>query len=936
MGRSGEKGFFLLFTLLLVVSFVSAENFDVISNGGEWFVCDASGNAPNPLGGLNDANYVDEYGTFGSRTVDNKPACLDTIADFPPPWGDIHDCESSTFLGCPDVEYPKCVRDSGELITHSYNFDSFRNTCGDVCKDGEGDEDTLFNYLTDGSNAATICELFPALCLTNDIVIEEGVFIVPKRQCGVTFDSCMDTVQVGSCLYITGSNDRICDEFSYCNGGVFIYSDEPPDNIYQTPACCFGEEAGCKQLTVDECVLKGGVLGNPTELFCSGKEVVLDSIDDNCCFNGEWLPDLTKLYFDSYLASPDKFVCYEGSYGSSFAECCGDGLACENLNSPLQRYDQYKYFAVGSTFHSLKNFDGLADDDEYAYIDKVRIYKNLQASDAENGKKIHLEQKNWGGFDFFVMDIAYNLPGYIGNITFKTSDGNYERSYPIVNHSRNGKNPFRWHRIVIELDDPTNFNGYSDMDSPRIHYVPLETNALDMVIDNLHLYSDDGGDVDKSKNQYCSGNWGKWVSNLDGDSDEGFNSSSNIEEKGPYHAACEAQGPFDWTGFRCCGDDTWPESYGEFFNDINHGCYNGTTVYHDWTYANATNDNSNKNKDLLFYDGTFWVCDHQGAYQHYETVKQSFDGDISETNLSSNLSTLFEARGSWYCDPAEGWEYLRDANRLKIIAATFLDMADSDDTYTLHCGDENTVMNIPESPYADAYPYADTDNYCVLVRSNGAVIIGTGVPKRNVSDFLNKNLESFHPFKEDGEDGYNCEFGAETVFDDSSFYRPCGKVSDWLNASYNPHFGILIFSLKDPEQASGIFGFFVNMWKGIVTFFQNLFLGPEEELAMRVPTNINSSSFNELYVKHSSTKEIYGVREADTIVIFYEGFTNVSFLQNLTEQWFEKNKENADDKFDIDLSIGVNNAILKINGTDKNLINKKFPWEFLTSNLKFD
>ena len=127
-----------------------------------------------------------------------------------------------------------------------------------------------------------------------------------------------------------------------------------------------------------------------------------------------------------------------------------------------------------------------------------------------------------------------------------------------------------------------------------------------------------------------------------------------------------------------------------------------------------------------------------------------------------------------------------------------------------------------------------------------------------------------------------------------------------------------------------------NMWKGLTSFFKNLFSESidDESTSMSIPINVNQSSFEELYIKNSSNKLIRGSRDKDVIVVEYIGFNDVSFLKGLTSQWFNQSKKDSD-LFDVVLESINEISILKINGTDNVLINN-FPWEFLTSNLKFN
>ncbi|MBU0472459.1 MAG: hypothetical protein KKF65_07560 [Nanoarchaeota archaeon] len=912
---------------------VSNNFYDFISNGGEWFACDASGDADAMFGDLSSDNYVDEYKTFRPKVnKEGQVACSDTLQDLPG-WEGTSDCnpDDNDGIACGvNPGYPYCKTDSeGNPLSHLLFFENFQYSCGQFCfnESGKPLKDWISSNQGVNTGESVFCFLFPDICENNLFTnnLNSGSYEIFKSECGKTL-TCLGGLFRGSCNDLDGDFCKNDDE--YCEGGVFVKS---LDSEYKNFSCCYNPngEASCKQLDDDLCVEKGGLLGDSSDFYCSGR-----TVNENCCFEGKWQPYLNAQdYFGTHFIPESKFICYDSFSGSTFAECCGDSASCKNIDSPLHGDAEnlkYKYFGAGATFHTLNNYDVVFG---HSVVDKAIVSNKVIDV---NPFALYISQRDWSGFDYFVFDIGYNDPANIGEVILSDMQRN-EEHYNILDYSKAANTAYRWHRVMIPLNLQQSTLNYSNIVWPKIKVsATLDMGGVDMIIDNIHLYSDDNAEGEKSLNYYCSGDWGSWIGNLDGESDVGFNRSSTVAESGPYHSACEAQGPFDWTGLRCCGDDSWPNTYGEFYNDTRHGCYNGTTVYNDWMLANATNDKSFYNNYLLFYEETFWICGDEAYNQHFKDVKQSFDGDISSISLPVNISTYFESRGSWYCDPSEGWVYIKDANKMKIIASTLQDMAKDDSSYILHCGETSTVMNFEESPYGVTDNYVPTDKFCVLKRGDGSIILGTSVPKKNMTAFLNQNLQSFHPFDDEHEVVYTCNFDNSVVFDNESFFRTCENVGDWLNASYNPYFGIVIFGLQESTHSEGFFGFFVNMWKGLTSFFKNLFSESidDESTSMSIPINVNQSSLEELYIKNSSNKLIRGSRDKDVIVVEYIGFNDVSFLKGLTSQWFNQSKKDSD-LFDVVLESINEISILKINGTDNVLINN-FPWEFLTSNLKFN
>ena len=190
---------------------------------------------------------------------------------------------------------------------------------------------------------------------------------------------------------------------------------------------------------------------------------------------------------------------------------------------------------------------------------------------------------------------------------------------------------------------------------------------------------------------------------------------------------------------------------------------------------------------------------------------------------------------------------------MRIIAATLKQIGSQEGDYSLHCGDTNTVMNENVSNLQEA---VNINDFCVLHTSD-SVLIGTPVDAIDINTFLSEDLQYFHPFRDEG--GYTCDFASDVVFNKTQFYQQCDNIGDWLNASYNKPFGILLFNLKD-TSSRGVFGFLKDWWEAIVEFFKTLFRGeqPSEDY-ISIPEEYEQVIFEELYIEKVNNKQLFNI-----------------------------------------------------------------------------
>ncbi|MBC8500266.1 MAG: hypothetical protein ISS25_04670 [Nanoarchaeota archaeon] len=866
-----------------------SKSFDVISNRAQWFVCDASGNAPSPLGGLSSDNYIPQYSTFPSKYDDGEVNCTETMNDW---FGDSLPDGIESFVKCDHVSGVSTYCCDPPIMLPLADI-------GENCN----------CYLDDDSTPINICEDYPEFCPQPEPTGTSGDDVL-KSFCGVTLDCLGASEGFNGADTCSNQGGELVNqaEGEVCSNGILIYSTEQGQSEAQRQ-CCYGENAEVITFDINDprtCADWGGVVCFDENDVCTGYQPP----DSNCCFGGVCR---TLVSFDDVILN-ESFICSQEHGSGYFVECCYPGKCKNKYSGSLKRF----YVGRGNALHQVDVYDTYVSG---SWNDYVRIMRTDIDDDLEfGGFKI----KDWRDFDTLEFDFAYNVENLPTHLSFSDGSNTFLVAEHIRDLSINSFGPKRWHHIIVDL------TSISD-DLSSIEEIIIGVNEFvlgwlrqageraEYSVDNIILRDLDDTSSNNSEIRYCAGGFGKWIADLDPISGVDM---SDVSSYGPYKFSCESQAAFDWTGSRCCGDDT-RFNYGEFFNDSYHGCFNGTTVYTGWTLANSTNDYSNNNKMMLFYDGAFQVCT-DGAYTYFSSFNFSYDGDTQEDSLITldNKVTLFESKGSWYCDP-EGWKYLKDANKMRIIAATLKQIGSQEGDYSLHCGDANTIMNANVTDLQDAVNIKD---FCVL-QTDESVLIGAPVDAANVNTFLREDLQYFHPFRDEGD--YTCDFAPDVIFNKTQFYQQCDNVGDWLNASYNKPFGILLFNLKD-TGSGGVFGFLKDWWEAIVEFFKTLFRGEQSSGDyISIPEDYEKAAFEELYIKQVSDKKIYSVREQDTIVVVYENFdTDMTFLKELTELWFEKNS----DEFDITFNVNGTTQTLAINGTIVN----DFNWNYLTSNLKFD
>ncbi|MFC2136296.1 hypothetical protein ACFLTH_16895 [Bacteroidota bacterium] len=909
----------VLFILLLVPVF--AVKYDVISNTEQWFVCDATNtiNDPSVFGDINPENIIPEFGTFSLRSDiinDGTASCRYEMHKIFKNDVDYPNTELGKFPTCNiplGIDSYCCV---GSLDEFDYgNFEA----CD--CLGAGGQQITNQCDPTLNLNSNALCE--PPV--TNNPFQDQTEEDVAAELCKITLDcfgidNGYEFDSSTSCEKQTNGKGITLSDGEVCSNGIVIQSTEVGRDM--GPYCCFGENP--EKIPFDgtkSCTAQGGNVCYDGD-SCSGADWNMNGI--TCCFGGSCTAPSPEYNGDSTNST---FICYQEHSDSYLAECCYDGK-CQNDDS------RRKIIGEGNSIHQVDDFDKYINN-FWKNRNKIKTGPLLESHDFIEFGGFKIE--DWSDFETLEFDFAYKNLGKPSFIELVDADFNtIDVTSNISLLSTNGFGPRRWHHIIINLPSL----GVS-LDSKSIIAIRIGFNkpfppvtpvyALDNII--LKPVESNEAVLGNSQQKYCSGGYGVWIEDLDpgpGDLDD---TSLFI----PHRVACEEHMSFDWTGTKCCGDDTKLDNYGEFWEDTYNGCFNGSTVYNDWTLAESLNDYSGYNSGLLFYQEEFWVCS-EDAHIHFSGVHYSDDGDETTTELieSDNNVGYMTMKGAWYCG-SDGWKAIGNFSgkgNMRFIAATLKEEGETSGDYSLHCGLNKNVLNRNDSIDSVIDPDAiinivEINSSCVL-RTSDIVRIGMSVNSSDINTFLNNNLKAFHPT--DSEE-LNCDFPLGTEFNSSNMFRACDKSGEFIEANYNPRFGILFLTMRTSNNKYSDMNFLENFLFKLINFFRGLFVAnlAVPESIIPFPTYIEDEEevyFDELYIKNVGEKQIYGLIDEGSLIVTYTGFeTSVSFLKDLSQLWLGEHSSGT-----AYYSRDGDTQYIQI--TSENIL--EFPWNYLTSNLKFE
>lgn len=596
---------------------------DFISNSVNWSYCNASN--IDLLG-----NPIKEYGSFKAKT---------------PLTGDISCANFMNLLG--------------------YSF----STCGqnptNCCVDMTitlSDISTISNckcYNDNGDNfevcSLSIAPLLPECNNQNPSLINTN--LIEKSLCMFDFVNCMNQNFYDpnkNCAQQSPPGTLCNKEEQICVNGTII-------NAYNTPQdkfCCYGANTveSCMDINgVSDCSAVGGTVFNILSEECMAGFSYF-KIDNNnyCCLGPVRQRTYDVLAFLSKVNN-DSYICYNQNNNSYFGHCCYNN-DCMYSYSFGQRSNYLSIFNStlfysGSALHTISDFD-MYEGSRGVVVDYVYKYTS-QSADIP----ILISNKiNLSTFKYIEFSLAYSNKNVLGNILINNIDYGSVFDYIIGNNEA-----MRWHRVKIPIKD---FQRNEVINTIKL--IRTNSGELTVLVDNIILIPEHTS----SLNYYCSAGFGKWLPDLDTNltkhpfGDTFYTDINAWRNVGPYEHACDSVGGYYWTGHQCCGDDTKRENYGEFYNDTEAGCFNGTIIHDKKPVSYAFNVREIETpkdfesfiyKDLIYNNSIFISC--QAAQTKYSNLKISYNGNLNtypNTNQLSQLVTKNIAKecviiGDYYC-----------------------------------------------------------------------------------------------------------------------------------------------------------------------------------------------------------------------------------------------------------------------------------------------
>ncbi|MFH1771098.1 MAG: hypothetical protein ABH828_06105, partial [archaeon] len=820
---------------------------DVVSNGEEWFVC-AAALENEPFTEAQGVNYVAE-GALLSIPVGSLPAdnCLELFNQL---YASALPDYRTEFTNCQDQG------NDGQWCCNEASIAADEENPTERCLD----QCFIANNIP-LSARDNLCETLGINCegAGGAGTSEE----VSKADCG-TYLSCFTGLPFGPGIQCVGNDREFCKaaDNEFCSNGVVVASSNAEDGV-----CCLGENAECIVIEDEEqsCTALGGELcADPSHCLVDAPESM-----PNCCLGGSCIG-----YEEvEPLDESQSFICYADQKNSKFGECCFDNKC---YNSDLLG----AAFGTGVALHTIKSydyFDGDTEDTKF-YTDKVMVNSKV-GKDEKITIYLSYAFSDWNDFEYLEFIFASNDINAFHEIKLQYTDNSTSSSADFYTHfSHKLKNNTRWNYVVVPL------SAFSIPESKKVSKIIITlkdyakgSTGLYAAYDNFMLRETGNSDKTNTENQYCSGGLGTWIPQLD---------PEDAADTTAYRIACNSQMAFTWTGSQCCGDDTRPEGGEENFEDSLHGCFEGVTVLDDQILANATNaEGENKiNKYLLFYEEQFHACGDDAKGNSFMSLLTSNSETGNGNYLVSNQVDYFSVVGSWYCSP-EGWELLSNAKRMRILASKLKFMGGND--YTLHCGEKTAegvipyVMNLDSSSNT-----AEIDGICVLQKGDD-VTIGVAVDKDNVDPYINDDIRLiYHELNDEDSGDFNTPYDCSSLEGDPSpdnFFQQCVVQGKELRLNYNPDFGVLLLQFE--ERPDTFLKFMKSMWTQIKEFFSGLFSNEDSVDPYTVAKEIDVAEFNELFINVKSSRTIKGVIEDGKIIVKYEGFNDLSFLENLVDVW---------------------------------------------------
>ncbi|MFW5865540.1 MAG: hypothetical protein ACOCU6_00420 [Nanoarchaeota archaeon] len=670
-------------------------------------------------------------------------------------------------------------------------------------------------------------------------------------------------------------------------------------------------------------------VSNPSEMrqyACSSH-----NNNSNCCVGGDWTPlfDTGKLAILTSQAQPEQFICYPYNGASKIAECCNSYSTCTNSQQDSLGNNGYGAFGKGGTLYTVENFDGY-NDTTGEYIDYVRretqIKDNFVLTQSISGSDYYYQPGDWSNFDTLHFDIGYNH-----NVITDLTIHNGSQTCTIKNlpqYFTNGNATMRWHHVRIadvkilceepiinddqtvlstdqlstdgsstqistnstSLEEGSSSSGssaqgtsgsgsstplqqyitsdfWTGIEEIKVHIETSQT-EVSMVADNIYLENNADDDV---TNYYCAGDFGQWVENLDGPTDEGFQTDADPKEYGAQWYACESQASYDWTGRRCCGDDTESFNYdptdqapGEYFADVKAGCYGGVPVYNDMTVGEALLlDDGNIHHNLLYYEGKFhscansgnWFKDYDISYAPQTTpTKRAVGMGKQNTALFNSTNSTFTVLGTHVCSPDGLWVAKDEISTTRFIASKMYNLTFDEDgnqysSYEITCDSLNRVTPYNSTQIEGAgleeLSTNHLNDFCTLrykENQEEKMLVGLSFGDEPVEAFL-YNMSGHASLVNAIEDEKRSQFSklCNDIKPESTssqeFFVECDAINSGASGprlAYNPDFNILFFSMVEDEYIdfnglfkqddnSRIIAYVDHVWSRFISLFEGWF-----------------------------------------------------------------------------------------------------------------
>ena len=873
-------------------------NSHYISNGFNWSYCDTQPNKRFP------EFAVGKYKTVPTGTAPGTMTCTSMMANLPGPGGENLkpvNCDASNVVQCRELvlnsngQYNAfCGKDSDGLLT--FSFGNFLNDCGRqsplfggyYCQIYAGSSwvPDLETYFGDGKLWCPIllgseqkCQGFNPNSGSGNT--GNNNYIDPTKCPGRNILGCLtqgEVVKPCEPSPPTGLGGELCDLYDlnsntlgeYCYNGEFVRSNDP---FATGKACCVGTTgpAECKTFDDSMCEDVGGT--KYPDYFAPGEaECIGAQLSDTCCV-GEWMGDLGGAVF---AQDANAFICHDLGDKDLFVECCSEN-GCINYNGDTSMTGIYSSVLSGASLRTFLFFDNI---DSKTNIQR-RMYKSGFGPNNNIGfKKDDMKTNDWKNYNILEFDIAFIDKD--NDYELSVYSGNQKSTYNINDYITSKAGSGILQHVVIDLRQ--NDIDWSDVSSINFSASPPTQNVI--ILNNFFLRST----AQYEKNFYCAGPWRTWVENLDGETDSKFllereaGNLTSYAEIGPYETACNAIGSFGWTGSLCCGDDTRNNNYGEYFVDVNGLCWGGAPVYHDQTVSSAKALSERVEEDyLLYYRNNLFVCDgsEQGVPLYYD-IEESLNGvntrnkKISDSIPSANILPGFSVKGSWICDPAEGWVPISSFESINLLVSLLMNLSDGDD-YTLFCGTYKNVANYL-GEFGD--DNQDIQAMCVMRKGENSVegelnpqtIVGFVLKKEVVNieqDFLSKFklFGGFHDYTQNNvlvSAGFDCSTAKAKLNPVASeFFTACTLENVTLNGGnakiyYNKPYNLVILSDRILTGYSvkneGIIGFISDFWYKFKAFFKALFGGSKP-----ITPDFENNELTNMYVSVQGNRLVKGV-----------------------------------------------------------------------------